>query len=86
MSDTPRTDAILALLPGGQSCDPQAVADDLRPEIAKLEREIEQIKAILADPVAVHLNMLRGTIKWTPAHLRHLLGDTTATDEAGDPP
>lgn len=44
MSNTPRTDAILALLPGGQSCDPQAVADDLRPEIARLEREIEELK------------------------------------------
>jgi hypothetical protein len=39
-------------------------------------KELEQIKAILADPVAVHLNMMRGTIAWTPANLRHLLGDT----------
>jgi microcystin degradation protein MlrC len=38
--------------------------------------ESDQIKAILADPVAVHLNMMRGTIKWTPANLRALLGDT----------
>jgi hypothetical protein len=38
--------------------------------------ESDQIKAILADPVAVHLNMMRGTIAWTPANLRHLLGDT----------
>jgi hypothetical protein len=38
--------------------------------------ELEQIKAIIADPIAVHLNMLRGTIRWTPEHLRHLLGDT----------
>jgi hypothetical protein len=40
----------------------------------RLERELEQIKAILADPLAVHLNMMRGTIKWTPANLRSLLG------------
>ena len=39
-------------------------------------KELEQIKAVLADPVAVHLNMMRGTIAWTPANLRHLLGDT----------
>ena len=38
--------------------------------------EIEQIKATLADPHAVHINMLRGTIQWTPANLRHLLGET----------
>ena len=36
--------------------------------------ELERIKAILADPHAVHINMLRGTIQWTPAHLYHLLG------------
>jgi len=42
----------------------------------RLERELEQINTILADPLAVHLNMMRGTIKWTPANLRALLGDT----------
>jgi len=31
---------------------------------------------ILQDPVAVHINMLRGTIAWTPEHLRHVLGDS----------
>lgn len=41
----------------------------------RLERELEQIKATLANPHAVHLNMLRGTIQWTAANLRHLLGD-----------
>ena len=40
----------------------------------QLERELAEIKAVLADPLAVHLNMLRGTIQWTPANLRHLLG------------
>ena len=40
MSDTPRTDAILSLIPGGQTCDPQLVADELRPKIAELEREL----------------------------------------------
>jgi hypothetical protein len=38
--------------------------------------EVEQIKTILAGPFAVHLNMMHGTIKWTPANLRALLGDT----------
>lgn len=33
--------------------------------------------AILASPSSVHLNMLRGTIAWTPEHLRHLLGDSS---------
>jgi len=43
-------------------------------EIAELERELAQIKAVLADPLAVHLNMMRGTIKWTRSNLWHLLG------------
>jgi hypothetical protein len=46
--------------------------------------EVDQIKTILADPLAVHLNMMRGTIKWTPANLRALLGDTAWGDD--DPP
>ena len=37
-------------------------------------KELGEIKAILADPVAVHLNMMRGAIQWTPADLYHLLG------------
>ena len=41
--------------------------------------ELARIKAILADPLAVHLNMMRGEIKWTPANLRHLLGDCQPT-------
>lgn len=49
--------------------------DALCDHAERLEREIEQIKAILANPHAVHLNMLRGTIQWTHANLRHLLGD-----------
>jgi hypothetical protein len=32
--------------------------------------------AILASPSSVHINMLRGTIAWTPEHLRHVLGDS----------
>ena len=47
--NTPRTDEILALLPGGQTCDPQEVADALRPAIERLEGELaaerEQIKS-----------------------------------------
>jgi len=44
MSDTPRTDAILALLPGGQTCDPQLVADELRPKIAEMEADLAAAK------------------------------------------
>ena len=45
--------------------------------------ELEQIKAILTNPLAVHLNMMRGKIKWTSANLRHLLGDSqTATEQS----
>jgi len=43
--------------------------------------ELEQIKAILTNPLAVHLNMMRGTIKWTSANLRHLLGDSQIDTE-----
>ena len=46
--NTPRTDEILALLPGGQTCDPQAVADALRPEISKMEREFDDWRALMA--------------------------------------
>ena len=41
MSNTPRTDRILALIPGGQSCDPQKVADELREKMQEMERELE---------------------------------------------
>ena len=41
--------------------------------------EIERIKAILADPLTVHISMMRGLIQWTPANLRHLLGDCQPT-------
>ena len=50
--------------------------DALCDHAERLERELEQVKTILADPLAVHINMMRGTIKWTPANLRHLLGDS----------
>ena len=56
----------------------QADLDALRAlgERNDARKELEQVKTILADPLAVHLNMMRGTIKWTPANLRALLGDT----------
>jgi hypothetical protein len=37
---------------------------------------LKEIEAALQDPARVHINMLRGTIAWTPEHLRHLLGDS----------
>lgn len=40
----------------------------------RMKTEIEQIKATLANPQSVHINMLRGAIQWTPANLYHLLG------------
>ena len=52
MKDTPRTDEILALLPGGQTCDPQAVADALRPAIAKMEMEFDDWRALMESEVA----------------------------------
>ena len=52
MTNTPRTDEILALLPGGQTCDPQAVADALRPAIAKMEREFDDWRALIESEVA----------------------------------
>lgn len=39
--------------------------------------EYRHVLEILKDPVAVHINMLRGTIAWTPEHLRHVLGDSS---------
>ena len=73
MSDTPRTDSILLLIPGGQTCDPQIVADELRPKIAELERELAAERA-LADRLASVLtlynhDLLAGEmIQWVPAH------------------
>ena len=37
--------------------------------------ELTQIKTILSDPNAVRINMLRGTIAWTPETLRSVLGE-----------
>jgi hypothetical protein len=39
-------------------------------------KEYWKVLRILQDPVAVHMHMLRGTIAWTPEHLRHVLGDS----------
>lgn len=38
--------------------------------------ELAQLKTILADPNAVRINMLRGTIAWTTETLRSVLGDS----------
>jgi hypothetical protein len=86
--DAPRVDRIAELERElAESTESLAFQTQLNREVIELEKktlgerndarkELEQIKAILADPVAVHLNMMRGTIAWTPANLRHLLGDT----------
>ena len=44
--------------------------------------EYRHVLEILKDPVAVHINMLRGTIAWTPEHLRHVIGDSSPNAEA----
>jgi hypothetical protein len=50
-------------------------------------KEYRNVLRILQDPVAVHINMLRGTIAWTPEHLRHVLGDPleNAQDQGHSP-
>lgn len=45
-------------------------------ELATARATLKEIEAALQDPARVHINMLRGTIAWTPGHLRHLLGDS----------
>ena len=47
-TDTPRTDAILCKIPGGQTCDPQQVADEIRGDIEQMERELSQARETLA--------------------------------------
>jgi len=49
-----------------------------------LAAEVRSIRAILSDASAVHLNMLRGTIAWTPENLRHVTGDDTVIAELLD--
>lgn len=40
------------------------------------EQELAQLKAILADPDAVHVNLLRGTIAMPSVRqMRHVIGD-----------
>jgi len=39
-----------------------------------IAKEYRNTLKIIKDPVAVHINMLRGTIAWTPEHLRHIIG------------
>jgi hypothetical protein len=46
--------------------------------------EYRNVLEILKDPVAVHINMLRGTIAWTPEHLRHVLGDSSQNTKIED--
>lgn len=40
----------------------------------ELHQEVSKITSILADPHKVMLNMLHGTIAWTPETLRRVLG------------
>jgi hypothetical protein len=42
----------------------------LAAEVERLREELEKLK----DPVAVHINLLRGTIAYTRAGLLHVLG------------
>ncbi len=53
----------------------------LRRERDEWKEKAEHMLKILSDPAAVHINLLRGTIAWTPEHLRHVLGDSTPNNE-----
>ena len=56
-------------------------AEDVNLAAARiLAAEYRNILEILKDPGAVHINMLRGTIAWTPEHLRHVIGDSLPND------
>lgn len=43
--------------------------------------EYRNILKILGDPVAVHLNLLRGTIAYTREGLKHVMGDTQLSSD-----
>lgn len=51
--------------------DEQAIAQIIERETGD---ELRRLKAILADPNQVRLNLLRGTIAWTPETLGSVLG------------
>lgn len=52
-------------------------AEDVNLAAARIiAAEYRNMLKILKDPVAVHINLLRGTIAWTPEHLRHVIGDS----------
>lgn len=82
MSDTPRTDAVVAAFPktlplGGTYSDMAEDARDWAIEHARtLERELAELRETLTDPVVVFANMLRGII--APITMRqaaHVAGD-----------
>ncbi len=81
---TPRTNTLLENLPQKHATRMLRMtrhARDLEIEVERLTTEITQLKAILADPNAVRLNMLHGTIAWTPETLRSVLGEPEPTAE-----
>ena len=53
--------------------DPKAIGEAIDWAIDQIE-EMTRFKQLLQNPQAVHLNMLRGTIAYTPEHLRIILG------------
>ena len=71
-SDTPETDAIAD---DGETAWGAKTAQFMM-LARKFERELALMKKILADPAAVHQNLLRGTIAYTKDALRHVIGDT----------
>lgn len=74
----------VALLPAPKSVSPSPT--DPREEMREALDELAQIKAVIADPAAVHLNMLRGSIaKPSLRSLLHLYGEEAlATYAAGE--
>lgn len=55
---------------------------DIEADRCNLKRELEQIKAVLSDPDAVSVNMLRGTIaKPSIARILHIYGASAIAQE-----
>jgi hypothetical protein len=81
MSDTPETQCGTTHH-CGCACHEKGWQDKL--DAAVIEA-VADIRAALADPIKVHAMMLRGTIAWTPEHLRHVIGDSPPNNEITKP-
>lgn len=78
VSDTPETDACW----GDRECNPHEDARRLERERDEARKEIENIKKLLLDPNAVHINMLYGQIaKLDWEKLEHIHGNHPAREQ-----